>query len=443
LDEVDYFITDSIGGGSNPVFDWYLDGILHAANTAEITYDASVIGDHEVRVVMTSDSLCARPNTIGDTVDLYVDPLLTPTIDMPFDDNVRCEDSSVVFNAIVLEPNTTGHLITWLVNGEIKQQSVDELTYETDELAHGDDVRVAIEVDPLAGCYAKHYDTTSSQIVFIDEAPRVGELEIDQEVCFGNGGTVLLTNSFGNVAWSWSEDGVIWTALPEYDNDTSFVFIPSEVGVHPGDSIYTVFITAEVTNTNECLPVNSDMASLTEYPEIDAQIVVDQDCELFELDVTTEINDIYSFHIAWHQSDDGINWNENYSIEPSIFREQFDIVDEYFIAEFSNNICTVQDTVEIVACPDPEIDPANALTPNLDGDNDVWWIKNIEFYPDNKLWIYNRWGNLVYSTTGYDNVNNAWDGTRLGKDMPAAVYYYILDLSNGEDPHKGTITIIR
>ena len=123
---------------------------------------------------------------------------------------------------------------------------------------------------------------------------------------------------------------------------------------------------------------------------------------------------------------------------------RLDIVDEYFIAEFSNNICTLQDTVEIVKCPDPDVDVANGMTPSdLNGQNDVFWIKNIEFYPNNRLWIYNGWGNLIYKTEGYDNVENAWDGTRLGVDMPAAVYYYILDLGNDEDHIKGTITIVR
>ena len=73
------------------------------------------------------------------------------------------------------------------------------------------------------------------------------------------------------------------------------------------------------------------------------------------------------------------------------------------------------------------------LTPNNDGLNDLFRIVGIESFPDNQVRIYNRWGNLVYSTYSYNNTDNFWDGTNSNnnKKLPVGVYYYVIDLGEG------------
>lgn len=81
----------------------------------------------------------------------------------------------------------------------------------------------------------------------------------------------------------------------------------------------------------------------------------------------------------------------------------------------------------------------NTFTPNHDGDNDMFYIGNVEKYPDNSLKIYNRYGKVIYSEANY--INN-WDGTYLGTELPTGTYFYIFD--DGKDQkYKGTVTIIR
>jgi gliding motility-associated-like protein len=46
----------------------------------------------------------------------------------------------------------------------------------------------------------------------------------------------------------------------------------------------------------------------------------------------------------------------------------------------------------------------------------------------------------VYEKHSY---NNEWDGKYYGNDLPAATYYYILDLGDGSDIKKGHVTIVR
>ncbi len=70
----------------------------------------------------------------------------------------------------------------------------------------------------------------------------------------------------------------------------------------------------------------------------------------------------------------------------------------------------------------------NAMSPNKDGVNDVFFIAGIEDYPENELCIFNRWGNQVYIRQGY---KNDWQGTWDGnKDLPDGTYYYVLQLND-------------
>lgn len=81
----------------------------------------------------------------------------------------------------------------------------------------------------------------------------------------------------------------------------------------------------------------------------------------------------------------------------------------------------------------------SAFTPNNDGDNDFFYIGNLEKYPDNNLKIYNRYGKMIYSATNYDNT---WNGTYLGNILPTGTYFYILN--DGKDKlYNGSVTILR
>jgi gliding motility-associated-like protein len=82
----------------------------------------------------------------------------------------------------------------------------------------------------------------------------------------------------------------------------------------------------------------------------------------------------------------------------------------------------------------------NSFTPDGDGINDRWEIKNIDLFPDNDLTILNRWGSEVLKVKGYNNAN-AWDGLGLNN----GTYFYILKVNvNGEfKVYKGFITLLK
>jgi len=82
----------------------------------------------------------------------------------------------------------------------------------------------------------------------------------------------------------------------------------------------------------------------------------------------------------------------------------------------------------------------DGFSPNGDGVNDSFVIKDIEFlYPNYTLEIYNRYGNGMYKG---DNSKPAWDGKNYEKSgiaggiAPNGVYFYVLHFNKDNKPPK-------
>ncbi|MGZ3759803.1 MAG: PKD domain-containing protein [Mucilaginibacter sp.] len=104
----------------------------------------------------------------------------------------------------------------------------------------------------------------------------------------------------------------------------------------------------------------------------------------------------------------------------------------------SNDYCTAAAVVRVHVLKPPII--YNTFTPNGDGINDVWNIKNLDEYPKATVEILNRYGTLIFRSIGY---SKPWDGTYRGSGVPAGTYYYIIDLKNGEKLLSGFIFVAR
>lgn len=111
----------------------------------------------------------------------------------------------------------------------------------------------------------------------------------------------------------------------------------------------------------------------------------------------------------------------------------------YRVTVTDMNDCQAIDTIK-VASDSYGIVIYNSFSPNADGVNDLWNIKNIGYYPTCKVQIFNEWGNLVFSSDGYEQ---SWDGTNNGTVLPPSTYYYIIDLGDGSKPLSGPVTIIK
>ncbi|OOQ57937.1 T9SS type B sorting domain-containing protein [Mucilaginibacter pedocola] len=108
----------------------------------------------------------------------------------------------------------------------------------------------------------------------------------------------------------------------------------------------------------------------------------------------------------------------------------------YKLTTTNANGCIAEVTINIIV--NSEITVPNTFTPNADGINDFWVIKNLDLL-ENQTQVFNNNGNIVFSARNY---KNNWNGTHNGKALPAGVYFYVIKLNNNV-VKAGSITIIR
>lgn len=94
------------------------------------------------------------------------------------------------------------------------------------------------------------------------------------------------------------------------------------------------------------------------------------------------------------------------------------------------NSSTYTQTINLIC----DINVYNALSPNEDGQNDIFLLEGIECFPNNSVEIFNRWGAKVYETSNYDNRSNVFNGISNGKGtvsqsekLPTGTYFYVLN----------------
>ena len=113
--------------------------------------------------------------------------------------------------------------------------------------------------------------------------------------------------------------------------------------------------------------------------------------------------------------------------------------------------CEDTASYEIPYCP-PDLIFPNIITPNGDGTNDVFIIKNLDPGIPNLLSIYDRWGKKIYEKANYKTfirkgdtvVQNENDGFS-GEKNSDGVYYFTFryDIPGQPTDYHGSLTIIR
>ncbi|AYB33065.1 gliding motility-associated C-terminal domain-containing protein [Chryseolinea soli] len=103
---------------------------------------------------------------------------------------------------------------------------------------------------------------------------------------------------------------------------------------------------------------------------------------------------------------------------------------------------TVDVKVEAPVTKTGEVIVHNAVAPNSPGDNHYMRIMNLPV--DNKVSIFNRWGDLVFGTQNY---NDETPGKRFegfssdGKSLPSGTYFYKIEFADGRSALTGYLAL--
>lgn len=264
-------------------------------------------------------------------------------------------------------------------------------------------------------------DTSAFASFTFDSLSVAGTIASSDTVCPGiNGGNLSLTGNVGGVLnWLSSQDNINWTP------------ISNATALQPYDSLLQTTWYKAVTQNGNCPTDTSASVELTIVPNL---VSAGNDTTIF-LGQSVQLNGTGSGTALWSPIE-GLDTT-------SIFKPTATptVSTMYLLTVTDNNSCISMDSV-LITIDLLEFDGVitNLFTPNGDGINDTWFIKDIEKYPENEVFIFNIYGQTVYTKKGYVN---DWQGTYNGAPLPDGTYYYVLRFEDSDKITKGSLDILR
>jgi gliding motility-associated-like protein len=301
--------------------------------------------------------------------------------------------------------STPGLLYGW----NFGDNSTSTLVNPTHQYQNPGSYTVTLIVSTIDGCG----DTTSNTVV-IDPLPYAYFVP-NIDTCQLN--ATFNNSSLNAASYSWNFG----------DNTTSNSVNPTHTYTQTG----TYPVTLVVTDVNGCTD------TMVQY--VSPYILANAD---FTFAVDTCMRQVNFFNLSdlalnyqWNFGDG--NTSDNISAS-----HQFTDDGNYSVLLITNPGTVCADTAKIVVdyslAGIGSIWVPNAFTPNNDGKNDVWEI--VGYFPceDLTLYIFNRWGELIYQT---NELPLRWDGKYSDDKVKLEVYVYILESEHVNE--VGRVTVIR
>lgn len=187
-----------------------------------------------------------------------------------------------------------------------------------------------------------------------------------------------------------------------------------------------------IVTRNNSLCSNTDTVSITvNQPKAQFKLSYQTNCH----EVSIKLDSIAPFpYMDWFLNENLISKSK---LESKIYEQN---VNYNIKLAINNGLCsdtleeqfTAQKTDSIILIP-------NVFSPNNDNLNDCFYIQGINLtWPCSQLFVYNRWGALVFNS---QTDGNCWNGTANGTPLSSGVYFYILK-HLGKN-YNGTIQLSR
>jgi len=418
--------SSTIPAASGTITGWtwnFGDPASGAANTSTLqnpTHLFSGWGTYTVTLSVTTSNGCR--STLR-SIPVFVNPIPRPNFTMPASSCLPA--ATVAFNSA---PSTiadgTSASFTYLWNfddpasGPLNTSTNSSPSHIYNSVGP---FNVNLQITSGVGCV---HDTT---ILLNTIHPQpTGSFTVDKtEVCVGAGTFTFTDNSDPEdgttVQWSWNmDDGNVRNTpvVVNYNFST-----PRTYNV----SLFTV-------NSHGCRSTSFTLpVTVHPYPVVDAgpdRIMLEGGQIVLEPTVTG--NDLT---YLWTPALTGYFAGSNAVKNPSV-----NGIDDITLTltVTARGGCKEDDQVFIKVLKFPSI--PNIFSPNGDGVHDRWEIPYLNTYPGSTVDIYNRYGQLIFHSDGY---NVPWDGTVKGQPVPVGTYYYIVNPKNGRKLMSGYVDVIR
>lgn len=351
----------------------------------------------------------ATSNPINQLYLTYTSPCDTFSVTVPNDTTV-CEGTQLQLNASASNPSAT---YEWLPSTGLSCSAcpnpiftADSSMFYTVRIWNNDSCSV---VRPVK--------------INVRPKPTFGTITIMPSECGDlTGSATLLASPNNGVVLNWQEVGGVTQTSNVFQNLSTgyhtFFFIDTN-GCQSTDT--TIFIGE----------INSSIASFSVSPQSGVAPL--------SVNVTNTSQNASNFE--WFTSTSSVI-TSNGVTPPSYFNPSGEY--EIMLIAWENDPSCADTAYASIIVSDRLIIPT-AFTPNNDQVHDFWEIPHLdEQYPQNVVFIYNRWGNLIFQSNSGKYNQQPWDGTYKGEELPVGSYYFIIQLNDeNTDDIKGNVTIMR
>lgn len=333
-------------------------------------------------------------------------------------------------------------------SGEITVSNAAELDFEkttafalTIQVTDGDlsdEVTIQINLKDI-----NEAPSISGASVVLDENTASGTIIHTVEASDQDAGAVLsYAITSGNTGVAFSIDNSSGVVTVSDASALNFEVIPVfdlVVRVSDGNLFSDAEIKVNLNNVNEAPQVADGSVSLE-------QRFQDRDVIYTVVAEDPDANDVLSFSIT------GGNTNDVFGIEPGT--GVITLEDARYVTRdpkaFDLSVSATDKAgltgealirVTLAWLPDRrDIHPQKGFSPNGDDTNDFWRIEGIEYFPENYIQVFNRWGVSVFETHGYDNETRRWEGEGKGTRESESTYFYVIKVEDF-DPLTGYLIV--
>ena len=355
------------------------------------------------------------------TADITVNQL--PNITVSANPNTTCTNGTVNLNAATTGTTAITNYTWTLGNGvDNTNQNQGSITFPASGLTTGTYTYTVVATD-ANGCVSLQATTTLDII----DTPNANFDLSDLSICQNENGTISINTPQTGVTYDWNINGQAVT-------NTNPLTVPSTITSAAGT--YTVNVIAGI---GTCTNTAANTLTVNALPTVALVNSITSACvnTAAQLDVAGP-NSTYTYN--WTNGSNtatGPNLNVNPLTQAT--------AGSYTVTATDVNGC-VNRTIGAIDAQECITEVPEIFTPNGDGKNDGFMIKNIENFPDNKLKIFNRWGNLVYQKNGYLNEFEGFanTGDQVGKSkLPSGTYYVILDYGDEKTETYNGILVLQ